>query len=841
VSGVIAAVGNNYEGICGVSWHSKIMPLRVAYTTDDVAPAIEYARVKDAHIINMSFGNNREGGEYGDGVVKDALDAAYEDGLLLVASAGNDNADINHYPAALYNVIATASTNALDWRASFSTYGQWVDLAAPGRFVLTTTLEGSYDKASGTSFSAPYVAGLAALLLSYNPSLTNIEVRAIIENTTDYLETDYYIGTGRVNASNALSAPGPVYPLGEIVSPLDKDTLYRCDEQLSFSFLAYGDHYTLEYKGDGDVWTSLAQGIPEEEMQDDGLIHLSLENPGFDYYGSHTLRLTTDEDAYQHRDSKLLYISTSTWYTESVENCRGISPSLAIDSSDNFHISYYDDINKNLKYAYYDGTWHTETVDSDYDVGMHSSIALDSNNNPHISYYNNTRDDLKYAHYDGAWHIETVNSVGMVGSTSSLALDSSNNPHISYFDNYNYDLKYAYYDGAWHIETVDSVGMVGCISSLALDSSNNPHISYYDDDRGNLKYAHYDGTWQIETVDSDYDVGRDSSLALDSSNNPHISYYDDARGNLKYAHYDGGWQIETVDSDYDVGWYPTLALDSSNNPHISYYDNTNGDLKYAHYDGTWHIETIDKHVTFSSISYKYSGRSLALDSNGEPWSSYPGQDNFIRYAWRVADFDCDEILDSNDNCPNVPNFDQEDGDEDGIGDACDSCPTDYNPGQEDNDVDGLGDVCDDCTDTDGDGYGNPGFPNNTCDEDNCPNHPNGPVLGTCVREIGEIIVSTGVTCTLVGEECEGGETCQMDQGDWNNNGFGDACDCNADFDGDGKVFPSDAMVLLGEWKRKDCSGEDPCQADIDGNGKVFPSDAMILLGEWKRKDCPVIE
>jgi len=102
-------------------------------------------------------------------------------------------------------------------------------------------------------------------------------------------------------------------------------------------------------------------------------------------------------------------------------------------------------------------------------------------------------------------------------------------------------------------------------------------------------------------------------------------------------------------------------------------------------------------------------------------------------------------------------------------------------------------------------------------------------------------VSTGVTCTLVGEECEGGETCQMDQGDWNNNGFGDACDCNADFDGDGKVFPSDAMVLLGEWKRKDCSGEDPCQADIDGNGKVFPSDAMILLGEWKRKDCPVIE
>ena len=74
------------------------------------------------------------------------------------------------------------------------------------------------------------------------------------------------------------------------------------------------------------------------------------------------------------------------------------------------------------------------------------------------------------------------------------------------------------------------------------------------------------------------------------------------------------------------------------------------------------------------------------------------------------------------------------------------------------------------------------------------------------------------------------------------NGIGDACEwCYADFGGDGKVFPDDAMVLLEEWKRKDCSGETPCQADIDGDGKVFPSDAMIFLMEWKRKDCPVIE
>jgi len=62
--------------------------------------------------------------------------------------------------------------------------------------------------------------------------------------------------------------------------------------------------------------------------------------------------------------------------------------------------------------------------------------------------------------------------------------------------------------------------------------------------------------------------------------------------------------------------------------------------------------------------------------------------------------------------------------------------------------------------------------------------------------------------------------------------------CWTDLDGDGKVFPSDAMVLLNEWKRKDCSVENTCQADIDGDGKVFPSDAMIFLMEWKSKNCP---
>ncbi len=135
-----------------------------------------------------------------------------------------------------------------------------------------------------------------------------------------------------------------------------------------------------------------------------------------------------------------------------------------------------------------DHWWNIETVDSTGNVGLYNSLALDSSDRPHISYYDIDYGDLKYTHFNGSWNPETADSDG--GVFTSLALDSSDRPHISYYDGTNFDLKYAYYNGGWSIETVDSAGNVGYFNSLALDSSDRPHISYVDDTNFDLKYTY---------------------------------------------------------------------------------------------------------------------------------------------------------------------------------------------------------------------------------------------------------------------------------------------------------------------------------------------------------------
>jgi thermitase len=211
VAGIAAARINNGIGIAGMAGQATIMPVDVFKggigTYDSLIRAIVYATDNGARVINMSLGaTSYSRGEQA------AVDYAWSHGVVTVAAAGNTGLNTYHYPAAHAHVIGVAATDAGEQRAAFSTYGDFVDVAAPGVSVWSTYRGGSYTTMSGTSMAAPHVSGLAALMLSLNPGLTPDMVRDLIEQNAADLGApgwDPYFGHGRIDGLRTLAAIQP--------------------------------------------------------------------------------------------------------------------------------------------------------------------------------------------------------------------------------------------------------------------------------------------------------------------------------------------------------------------------------------------------------------------------------------------------------------------------------------------------------------------------------------------------------------------------------------------------------------------------------------------------------
>ncbi len=218
VAGVIGAATNNGTGIAGLCWNCRIMPVRVmadsgAANYSDIAAGVAYAAAKGAKVINLSLG-----GYASSNALRDAINAAAAQGTVVVGGAGNDNTSALFYPAAYENVLAVAGTTITDTKATFSNYGTWVDVSAPGETITTTFLGGDYGPASGTSLSAPFVSGLAGLIRSRWPTWTEVMVRNQILRTTDAIDSlnpGYagQLGTGRIDAAAAMQDPHPLLTL----------------------------------------------------------------------------------------------------------------------------------------------------------------------------------------------------------------------------------------------------------------------------------------------------------------------------------------------------------------------------------------------------------------------------------------------------------------------------------------------------------------------------------------------------------------------------------------------------------------------------------------------------
>lgn len=248
-AGVIAAAGDNGLGVAGMCWQCKVMPIKVlnsqgAGRTDWAARGVRWAVDRGAKVINMSLG-----GLGASQAEHDAIKYAVSKGAIVIAAAGNEAADGNpiEYPAAFEEVTAVGATDINDARAFFSNFGSYLDLSAPGVNIVSTGADDNlngYGTESGTSFSAPYVSGLVALVWSVNPGLSDREVMRIIAQTADDLGAagpDDYYGFGRINAARALQqaqsigAPAPPAPpaTGENV------TFPETGRTLKDTFLSY--------------------------------------------------------------------------------------------------------------------------------------------------------------------------------------------------------------------------------------------------------------------------------------------------------------------------------------------------------------------------------------------------------------------------------------------------------------------------------------------------------------------------------------------------------------------------------------------------------------------------
>lgn len=218
VSGIVAAITNNAIGVAGVCPSCRLLNGKVlndkgsgAYSW--IANGIIWAVNNQAKVINMSLG-----GPTKSATLENAINYAWTHGVVIVAAAGNSANPSKTYPGAYTNVIAVAATNNLDKKTSFSSYGNWVDVAAPGENIFSTFPTHSfylqteygrslnYDFGSGTSMATPMVSATAALIWSTPYGTSNSAVRARLEKTADKIAgTGTYWSYGRINAARAVS------------------------------------------------------------------------------------------------------------------------------------------------------------------------------------------------------------------------------------------------------------------------------------------------------------------------------------------------------------------------------------------------------------------------------------------------------------------------------------------------------------------------------------------------------------------------------------------------------------------------------------------------------------
>ncbi len=282
VSGIIGAVGGNGIGIEGIAQNVEIMCLKIfpnAYASSTSA-AIIYAVDNGAEVINASWGS-----PFYSSIIDDAVKYAVEHGVVFVAASGNSGTDIPFFPAKSDFVVTVGASDSHDQVTYFSSFGPWLDLAAPGLDILSLRATGTdlyaasgepgiriidslYYLADGTSMAAPHVTGAVALLRSASPGLTADSIKQLLYNTADAITDpngllrhagNPYSGHGRLNVGRATEFLSDEF--AELESP-QFNTVQQGIIQFSGSaYSASGKSFLLEARpASTNTWITIASG-----------------------------------------------------------------------------------------------------------------------------------------------------------------------------------------------------------------------------------------------------------------------------------------------------------------------------------------------------------------------------------------------------------------------------------------------------------------------------------------------------------------------------------------------------------------------------------------------------
>ncbi len=328
-AGIASGATNNGIGGASIGFDNKIMAVKCTSNggnpqlIENGYEGVTYATVAGADVISMSWG-----GPGSSQTAQNILTNAHNLGITLVAASGNDNVTTQFYPAAYNFVISVASSTQSDEKSSFSNYGSWIDITAPGSSILSTvaTSNSSYQYYDGTSMACPMVAGLCGLLKSYDNALTPDEIEGCITQSADNIDAQNpsyvgQLGAGRINALVSLQCSNPTNP------PVSKFTSDRLEENCPGVTIQFTD--ISIYSPDTWSW-SFPGGSPSSS---------NLQNPVVTYAnnGTYDVTLTTTNQYGSHTATEVGYIvigqdGVEEFFLEDFTN--GLS-SWTIDNPDN--------------------------------------------------------------------------------------------------------------------------------------------------------------------------------------------------------------------------------------------------------------------------------------------------------------------------------------------------------------------------------------------------------------------------------------------------------------------------------------------------------------------------